>query len=73
MIPKISQGDRFSGLLMYLVGPGKANEHEDPHLVAARAQSACDPLAERPGSAGDGNGQLLFGVHAPRTNGAPGR
>lgn len=34
MIPKVSRGDRASGLLAYLVGPGRANEHTDPHLVA---------------------------------------
>lgn len=34
MIPNITQGDRMAGLLMYLAGPGRANEHEEPHLVA---------------------------------------
>lgn len=34
MIPKVSRGDRPCGLMAYLVGPGRANEHTDPHLVA---------------------------------------
>ncbi|BCW73611.1 relaxase/mobilization nuclease domain-containing protein [Arthrobacter sp. NicSoilB8] len=34
MIPNITQGDRMAGLMMYLAGPGRANEHEEPHLVA---------------------------------------
>lgn len=35
MIGKVSRGTRVSGLLRYLYGPGRANEHTDPHLVAA--------------------------------------
>lgn len=34
MIPKVSRGDRACGLMAYLVGPGRSNEHTDPHLVA---------------------------------------
>ncbi|MBT1003911.1 relaxase/mobilization nuclease domain-containing protein [Paenarthrobacter sp. DKR-5] len=34
VIPNITQGDRMAGLLLYLAGPGRANEHEEPHLVA---------------------------------------
>ncbi|WP_131784473.1 relaxase/mobilization nuclease domain-containing protein [Protofrankia symbiont of Coriaria ruscifolia] len=37
MIGKISRGGRVLGLLRYLFGPGEANEHVDPHLVAAWA------------------------------------
>ncbi|WP_433574087.1 relaxase/mobilization nuclease domain-containing protein [Nocardia brasiliensis] len=33
MIPKISRGDRMSGLLAYLQGPGVENEHERPRLI----------------------------------------
>lgn len=33
MIAKIGRGSRFQGLMAYLVGPGRENEHEDPHLV----------------------------------------
>jgi hypothetical protein len=31
---KIGRGDRMAGLLAYLVGSGRANEHTEPHLVA---------------------------------------
>jgi len=34
MMPNITRGDRMAGLMVYLVGPGRANEHEDQHLVA---------------------------------------
>ncbi|GAB3267088.1 hypothetical protein GCM10027425_33750 [Alteromonas gracilis] len=34
MIVKITRGGRVPGLMAYLVGPGRANEHTDPHLVA---------------------------------------
>ncbi len=34
MIPNVTRGDRMGGVLRYLVGPGKRNEHTDPHLVA---------------------------------------
>ncbi|MFI7482482.1 relaxase/mobilization nuclease domain-containing protein [Kocuria sp. M1R5S2] len=33
MIPNITKGDKPVGLMKYLVGPGRANEHTDPHLV----------------------------------------
>lgn len=34
MMPNITRGDRMVGLITYLVGEGRANEHTDPHLVA---------------------------------------
>ena len=34
MIVKISRGGRMGGLMAYLAGPGRENEHESPHLVA---------------------------------------
>jgi hypothetical protein len=34
MMPNITRGDRMSGLMVYLVGEGRSNEHEDQHLVA---------------------------------------
>lgn len=34
MIPNITKGTRMHGLIAYLAGPGRANEHTDPHLVA---------------------------------------
>ena len=37
MIPNITKGDRMVGLLVYLAGPGRSNEHTDPHLVTGSA------------------------------------
>lgn len=34
MMPNVTRGSGMTGLLTYLCGPGKANEHTDPHLVA---------------------------------------
>jgi len=34
MIGKVVRGSHAGGLLCYLYGPGRANEHIDPHLVA---------------------------------------
>ena len=33
-MPNVVRGDRMAGLLVYLAGPGRHNEHEEPHLVA---------------------------------------
>ena len=33
MIPHITTGGDVGGLLRYLAGPGRANEHENPHVV----------------------------------------
>lgn len=33
-MPNITRGGRTAGVAVYLVGPGKHNEHENPHLVA---------------------------------------
>ncbi|MFF3689965.1 relaxase/mobilization nuclease domain-containing protein [Streptomyces sp. NPDC002187] len=35
MVPDISTGSRMYGLLNYLYGPGRRDEHTDPHLVAS--------------------------------------
>ena len=34
MIPKVRRGRQMTRLMAYLAGPGKANEHTDPHIVA---------------------------------------
>ena len=34
MMPNVVRGDRMTGLMTYLVGPGRSNEHAEPHLVA---------------------------------------
>ncbi|MFE0055360.1 relaxase family protein [Streptomyces sp. NPDC059003] len=49
MIPSINDpGDDTAGLLYYLYGPGRAEEHVDPHLVAS-----FDGLAPDPGRSAD--------------------
>ncbi|WP_051722140.1 MULTISPECIES: hypothetical protein [Actinomycetes] len=35
MIPNIETGAKMTGLVMYLAGPGRVNEHTNPHVVAA--------------------------------------
>jgi hypothetical protein len=37
LFAKITTGDRMGGLMSYLAGEGRANEHTDPHLVAGDA------------------------------------
>jgi hypothetical protein len=34
MIGKVLRGERPEGLIYYLFGPGKHEEHADPHIVA---------------------------------------
>ncbi|WP_432108421.1 relaxase/mobilization nuclease domain-containing protein [Streptomyces sp. AA1529] len=43
MIANISSGKDTAGLIRYLYGPGRANEHTDPHLVASWDGYAPDP------------------------------
>jgi len=37
MMPNITRGGRMSGLMAYLAGAGRSNEHSEPHLVAGDA------------------------------------
>lgn len=34
MMPNITRGSRMAGLMVYLAGEGRANEHQNPHVVA---------------------------------------
>ncbi|MFB7776280.1 relaxase/mobilization nuclease domain-containing protein [Streptomyces bauhiniae] len=43
MVPKIRRGSRTHGLLVYLYGPGKRDEHVDPRLVGSWDGFAPDP------------------------------
>lgn len=36
-MPNVVRGERMGGLLVYLAGPGRANEHTEPHLLAGDA------------------------------------
>lgn len=45
MMPNITRGGRMAGLLSYLAGPGRANEHTEPMIVAGddRVTFAVEP------------------------------
>ncbi|MEV0012705.1 mobilization protein [Streptomyces sp. NPDC047973] len=43
IVKRAKDGGRTAGLLYYLYGPGKANEHTDPHMVAAWGSEVPDP------------------------------
>ncbi|MGW2542616.1 relaxase/mobilization nuclease domain-containing protein, partial [Kitasatospora sp. NPDC001574] len=43
MVPNIVRGSRTYGLLAYLYGPGRRDEHVDPHLIASWDGYAPDP------------------------------
>ncbi|MEV4116164.1 hypothetical protein [Nonomuraea sp. NPDC049695] len=46
MIAKVLKGSRTYGLLRYLFGPGRHEEHTDAHLVAAWDAHEADPASE---------------------------
>ena len=39
MIPNVTRGGKTHGVLLYLVGKGKREEHHDPHLVAGSPEA----------------------------------
>ena len=41
VIGRVYRGRKVGGLVRYLYGPGRHNEHENPHLVAS--WSGCTP------------------------------
>ena len=48
MIPKVTYGRRLRGLLEYLFGPGRAEEHHDQHVIAGYDEPAeLDPPVGR--------------------------
>ncbi len=53
MIGKVIRGSNVWRLLDYLYGPGRANEHADPHLVAGFGDPAELEPAPRPGKTAD--------------------
>jgi hypothetical protein len=54
LIGKVTRGTAAGRLLAYLYGPGRANEHTDPHLVAAFG----DPAELEPDRRPDGSADL---------------
>ena len=53
MIGKVLRGDRPAGLIYYLYGPGKNEEHTDPHIVAGWREPAELEPPIRPGGRRD--------------------
>ena len=53
MIGKVLRGTNAGRLLYYLYGPGKVNEHADPHLVAGFSDPAELEPERRPGGSRD--------------------
>ena len=53
VIGKVIRGTNARGLLYYLYGPGKVNEHTDPHLVAGFSDPAELEPGRRPGGSPD--------------------
>ncbi|MBA9007265.1 relaxase/mobilization nuclease domain-containing protein [Thermomonospora cellulosilytica] len=51
MIGKVLRGHRVQGLIRYLYGPGRFNEHRDPHIVAGfDVPAALEPALRPDGS-----------------------
>jgi hypothetical protein len=53
VIGKVLRGRNVARLLYYLYGPGQANEHTDPHLVAGFGDPAELEPERRPGGIRD--------------------
>src|ERR1700691_147263 len=53
VIGEVTRGTDARRLLYYLFGPGKANEHTDPHLVAGFGDPAELEPERRPGGSPD--------------------
>ena len=53
VIGKVLRGTHAGRLLYYLYGPGKANEHTDPHLIAGFSDPAELEPERRPGGSRD--------------------
>jgi hypothetical protein len=48
VIPNVTRGGKTHGVLLYLVGQGKREEHENPHLVAGSPEAVRMAEASRP-------------------------
>ena len=64
MIPNVTRGAKTAGVLRYLVGKGKREEHEHPHLVAGSPE-AVRIAGERELSVADA-GELARFLDEPR-------
>lgn len=62
MIPNVTRGGKTHGVLIYLVGKGKREEHENPHLVAGSPEAFLrwgERQVERSDQARVGEGWIL--------------
>ncbi|MFC3687309.1 relaxase/mobilization nuclease domain-containing protein [Aquipuribacter hungaricus] len=51
MIAKVTRGTRVAGLVAYLVGPGRHDEHTDQHVIASSDEmDVADPTLSAPGA-----------------------
>ncbi|NYT96450.1 relaxase/mobilization nuclease domain-containing protein [Salinispora sp. H7-4] len=66
MIPKVTYGSRVRGLLEYLWGPGKVEEHVDPHLVAGYDDVVLLAPQQRPHDGGWSLEELAARLDAPQ-------
>lgn len=73
MIPNITRGTRVVGLMTYLVGKGRANEHTEQHLVvgdhaimARHGYAVLDTAAAREIGAALDTPRLAYGVEVTR-------
>ncbi|MGQ0846548.1 MAG: relaxase/mobilization nuclease domain-containing protein [Sporichthyaceae bacterium] len=64
MIPNVVKGGNVGGVLRYLAGPGRANEHVAPHLVAG-SELAVAGYGDGVLTAGEA-GELARWIDAPR-------
>ncbi|MCX6462668.1 MAG: hypothetical protein NTW05_03595 [Pseudonocardiales bacterium] len=66
MITKVVHGWRVAGLIAYLMGPGRAQEHIDPRVIASwdGRDRAWQPAADADGG-GPGVGRLIRALRAP--------
>ncbi|MSS00458.1 hypothetical protein FYJ28_16785 [Arthrobacter sp. BL-252-APC-1A] len=72
MIPNVVRGERMSGLMMYLVGSGKTNEHTSPGNCARLPEKRATPIPSTCGRAPAGGARP--GVRQRTSSpGCPGR
>lgn len=67
MIPKVTKGTRLRGLLEYLWGPGKSDEHKNPRIVAGYDEPGVLAPPEDPSTPGRWLlGELAAKLDAPQ-------
>jgi hypothetical protein len=67
VIGRVYRGGNVGGLLRYLYGPGRHNEHESPHLVAAWDLESAQELATLEPEVLSGDGAHAVRDYRPMT------